>query len=214
MVGPILFLSFLFFLKNFDLDFENKFLLIFSTPIILIVLTESVLVRANANWAAPALISVFILLFRLVNDKNIKLIKINYIFNYCVAVLLFSSIMFSSNIKVFDRINGVNSFVQEISSIIGDKDLAVSNRIIFSSISYGFKGGKNNVYMPHQKNTPITNHFQMTSFLDNNQKKDFYFIGELSDISYLTNKYQEKFIKEFNVSFISSKLNLYEIIFK
>ena len=71
MLGPIIVFSFMVFFKNFNLDFENKFLLIFSTPIILIVLIESFLVRANANWAAPALISIFILLFRLVTFKNI-----------------------------------------------------------------------------------------------------------------------------------------------
>ena len=79
MVGPFLFIFFVFFLKNFRLDYENKFLLIFSLPIILIVLLESFLVRANANWAAPALISFFIIFFRLV--KKDYFLKINFIFN-------------------------------------------------------------------------------------------------------------------------------------
>ena len=214
MIGPVLVFSFMVLLKYFYLDFENKFLLIFSVPIILIVLVESFLVRANANWAAPALISIFILLFRLVVFKNIKLLKINYIFNYCVAVYLFGLIMTSSNLKIFDRIIGIEIFTDEILSMIKKEDLVISDRIIFSSTSYELRKEINNIYMPHQKNTPITNHFQMKSALDENQNKKFYLIGELSDISYLLNKHQGKLIKEFYVTFSSSKLKLYEISFK
>ena len=60
MLGVVLFLSFFFSIRSFHLDFENKFLLVFSLPIILIVLIESFLVRANANWAAPALVSFYL----------------------------------------------------------------------------------------------------------------------------------------------------------
>lgn len=214
MIGPILVFSFIIFYKFFYLDFVNKFLLIFSIPIILIVLIESFLVRANANWAAPALISIFILFFRLVMFKNIKLIKINYVFNYCIAVFLFGLILFSSNLKVFDRITGIGKFTEEISSIIKKKDLVISDRIIFSNISYGIREQVNKVYMPHKKNTPITNHFQVKSALNLHQSDDFYLIGELGDISYLSNKYQWKLIKEFDVSFSSTNLKLYEVNFK
>jgi hypothetical protein len=74
--------------------------------------------------------------------------------------------------------------------------------------------GANNIYMPHKKNTRITNHFQMKSALNINQADDFYLIGELSDISYLLKKHQTILIKEFDVSFSSSKLKLYEVNFK
>ena len=213
MVGPVLVLSFIIFFKYFYLDFENKFLLIFSIPIILIVLVESFLVRANANWAAPALISIFILMFRLVIYKNIKLIKINYIFNYFIAIFLFGLIMISSNLKLFDRVMGINNFSDEISAIIKQKDLVISDRIIYSNISYEIRRGVNNIYMPYEKNNPLTNHFQMKSPLNIDHSDDFYLIGELSDVSYLSKKYQVKLIKEFSVSFSSSKLKLYEINF-
>ena len=213
MVGPILFLSFIFLFKYFYLDFQNKFLLIFSIPIIFIVLVESFLVRANANWAAPALISVFILLFRLVNFKK-KLIKLNFIFNYCIAIFLFSLVALSPNLKIFDRISGVDSFTDEILNIVKKNDLVISDRIIFSNISYQMKEELNNIYMTYDKNTSVTNHFQIKSSLDLNQKKNFYLIGGLSDISYLSNEYKGSLVKEFDVSFSSSKIRLYEIIFK
>ena len=212
MVGPFLFIFFIFFLKNFHLDYENKFLLIFSLPIILIVLVESFLVRANANWAAPALISIFIFLFRLVNKSS--LLKINFIFNYLIAFLLFFSILNTSDNKVFDRITGVGKFSDNLFDIIKEKDIVVSDRIIFSNIAYQFRNKENLVLMPYKTGTSITNHFQMSSALNIDRKNDFFLLGDLSNISYLTNKKKSKLIKEFDVPFSSERLKLYEIYFK
>ncbi len=214
MVSPFLFISFVYFLKNFRLDFENKFLLIFSFPILFIVLLESFLVRANANWAAPALISVFILMFRMVVSKKLSLIKINFVFNYFIALVLFSLILISSNNSVFKRISQVDSFVIELLEIIKDKDLVISDRLIFSSISYEMRQNPNNIYMPYKTNTDITNHFQMSAPLKKNRKDGFFLIGSLDDVSYLTKKHRGELIKNFNVPFSSQKLKLYEITFK
>ena len=212
MVGPFLFIFFIFFLKNFRLDYENKFLLIFALPIILIVLVESFLVRANANWAAPALISIFIFLFRLVN-KN-YLLKINFTFNYLIAFLLFFSILITSENKVFDRITGVGIFSNNLSDIIKEKDIVVSDRIIFSNIAYQLRNKENLILMPHKTGTSITNHFQMSSALNTDRKNDFFLLGDLSNISYLSNEKKSKLIKEFDVPFSSEPLKLYEIYFK
>ena len=203
---------FIFFLKNCCLDFENKFLLIFSIPIILIVLAESFLVRANANWAAPAVISIFIFLFRLVNKSS--LLKINFIFNYLIAFLLFFSILNSSENKVFDRITGVGEFSNNLSDIIKEKDIVVSDRIIFANIAYQLRNKGNLILMPHKTGTLITNHFQMSSALNIDRKNDFFLLGDLSNISYLSNKKKSKLIKEFDVPFSSEPLKLYEIYFK
>ena len=212
MVGPFLFIFFIFFLKNFCLDYENKFLLIFSLPIILIILVESLLVRANANWAAPALISIFIFLFRLVNKNS--LLKINFIFNYLIAFLLFFSILNTSDNKVFDRVTGVGEFSKNLSDIIKEKDIVVSDRIIFSNIAYQFRNKENLILMPYEIGTSITNHFQMSSALNIDRKNDFFLLGDLGNISYLSNKNKKKLIKEFDVPFSSEPLNLYEINFK
>jgi len=212
MVGPLLFIFVIFFLKNLRLDYENKFLLIFSLPIIFIVLVESFLVRANANWAAPALISIFIFLFRLVN-KN-YLLKINFTFNYLIAFLLFFSILITSENKVFDRITGVRIFSNNLSDIIKEKDIVVSDRIIFSNIAYQLRNKENLILMPHKTGTSITNHFQMSSALNTDRKNGFFLLGDLSNISYLSNEKKSKLIKEFDVPFSSEPLKLYEIYFK
>jgi len=212
MVGPFLFIFFIFSLKNFRLDYENKFLLIFSLPIILIVLIESFLVRANANWAAPALISIFIVLFRLVNKGY--LLNINFILNYLIAFFLFFSILNSSEYKVFDRITGVEKFSKNLSGIIKEGDIVISDRIIFSNIAYQLRNKENLILMPYETNTPITNHFQMSTALSANKKNDFFLLGDPSSISYLLNKKKSRLIKEFDVTFSSEPLKLYEIYFK
>ncbi len=214
MVGPILFLSFFYVFRSFHLDFENRFLLIFSLPIIIIVLFESFLVRANANWAAPALISLFILLFRHVAEKINRLIIINFVTNYVIAVFLFVSILTSSDNKAFDRIRDVDGFVKEVLKSAGEKDLVISDRIIFANVSYEIREQRNNIYMPHNSGQKITNHFQISSPLAVTHQNDFYLIGNHADIKYLLKENQVQPIKEFNVSFNSSKIKLYEVIFK
>ena len=214
MIGPILFFSCIFFIKYFILDFENKFLLIFSLPIILVVLIESFLVRANANWAAPALVAVFILMFRLVYKRKVLFIKINFMFNYIVAFFLFGSILVTSEAKVFDRVRGLEPFINEIKEITNGKDIVISDRIIFSNISYALNNKSKNLFMPYRIGAPIKNHFQISSPFSENHKNNFFLIGELSEVSYLLKEHQGSLVKEFFVPFSSTKLKLYEVSFK
>ena len=68
-------------IKKTSLYIDNNllFLLTFSIPIIVIVFIEAILVRANANWAAPALVCLLIFLNKLhklcrfLKDANLKL---------------------------------------------------------------------------------------------------------------------------------------------
>ena len=115
---------------------------------------------------------------------------------------------------MFYRIRCVDVFVSEILKVVGDNDIVVADRILFSSISYEMRNEPNNIYMPFKKGGVVTNHFQMSSPLNQAQKNNFYLIGVKSDISYLTNKNDIKFLKEFDVSFSSSKLRFYEVVFK
>ena len=115
---------------------------------------------------------------------------------------------------MFDRIRGVDSFVNEVLKTAGGKDLVVSDRVIYSNISYKIRNAPNKVYMPYKTGESITNHFQISSPLSKNQVNDFYLIGNQSDISYLSNKNQSKLIREFDVPFNSTNIKLYEVIFK
>lgn len=127
---------------------------------------------------------------------------------------MFASILVSSNNKVFDRIKGIDSFTDEISSIINNKDLAVSDRIIFSNISYQMRSKPNRIFMPYDNRAPVTNHFQISTPLDSNRKDSFFLLGRLDDVSYLSKKHRGELIKVFGVPFEPNQLELYEINFK
>ena len=112
---------------------------------------------------------------------------------------------------MFDRIRDFRIFSQEISGIINDADLVVSDRMIFSKLTYEFRNQENNLYMPYREGSRVTNHFQISFALNKNTEGGFYLIGELGDVSYLTKNYEGRFIKEFVVPFNSTSLKLYEI---
>ena len=214
MVSPVLSLCFIFFFKYFRIDFENRFLLLFSMPILFIVLLESFLVRANANWAAPALISIFIIFFKFFNKKRNYILKINFFLNYFIAVFLFFSILGSFENKVFNRVKGIERFSEDILEVIKERDLIVSDRIVFSNLSYEMRHKKNNILMPFNSSTPITNHFQMSAPLGSDRRSGFFLLGDLNDVSYLSNKHTGELIKQFDVPFSSQRLFLYEVDFK
>ena len=82
MIGPILFIGFIMSIKKISYDFENIFLLSFSVPILVVVFTEGVVVRANANWAAVALVSLFVFFVRSLNYHKNLIILSNFMVNY------------------------------------------------------------------------------------------------------------------------------------
>tara|TARA_B100002051_G_scaffold106270_1_gene101384 strand:- start:220 stop:681 length:462 start_codon:yes stop_codon:yes gene_type:complete len=153
-------------------------------------------------------------MYRLVAASSNRLIVINFAANCLVGVFLFVSILISSNLEMFERIRGVDGFVSEVVKIVGDNDIVVTDRILFSSMSYEMRDRPNNIYMPFKKGEDITNHFQMSSPLNQARNNNFYLIGSKSDISYLINENEINFLKEFDVSFSSSKLKFYEVVFK
>ena len=112
MLGPFMVLGGIFGFNKWN--YIQKIFLIFSMPIILIVLVEAIIVRANANWAAPALISLFALLYIRINNSFLKIA--NYMFNFIVCLILFVMIGMSYPSKIFDRISGINDYALKIYS--------------------------------------------------------------------------------------------------
>ena len=114
---------------------------------------------------------------------------------------------------MFDRIRGVNSFAQEVSVLIQSNDLVVSDRMIFSSLSYELKDRPIKILIPYNPGEPIKNHFQLKSKLEVEQNKEFYLIGSPENISYLSKEHQTKIIKKINKKFISEQIKIYEVSF-
>jgi len=134
MLGPFMVLGGIFGFNKWN--YIQKIFLIFSMPIILIVLVEAIIVRANANWAAPALISLFALLYIRINNSFLEIA--NYIFNFIVCFILFVLIGMSYPSKIFDRISGINDYALKIYNSSSDgvvKNIVVSDRLLFSSFN-------------------------------------------------------------------------------
>ena len=75
MIGPVLFVGFLLCsYKKIKIHANEKFLISFALPALLIVLLESFLVRAHANWAAVSLVSLSIFFVNIVYNLNKKIL--------------------------------------------------------------------------------------------------------------------------------------------
>ena len=213
MLGPFIVLGGLFGFNKWN--YIQKIFLIFSIPIILIVLVEAVIVRANANWAAPALISLFSLLYIKINNSFLKIA--NFIFNFTFCFVLFVMIGMSYPSKIFDRISGINDYALKIynnSSNGNLKNIVVSDRLLFSSLNFELKDKDINFYMPHKEGDEITNHFKIVSPLSKNINENFTLIGGPSDINYLENEYKMLKIHSPDQKFTKRKLDVYEVVFE
>ena len=215
MLGPLLFVIFVFIIKKITFSYQTKFLLSFSIPIFLIVLLESILVRANANWAAVALVSFFILMINQVFESSKKIIFINNIFNFIFCLVFYLLVASSSSLSFFDRINGISSFAK----LIGEKHLrdneklVVEDRMLYSNLRYIFRNSKVKMYMPHNPKNKISNHFQMSNPLNENFEEDFLFIGNESQLGYLKKNKKIKKINNISVLFNKMPINVYEVTF-
>ncbi|MDC3005886.1 glycosyltransferase family 39 protein, partial [Pelagibacteraceae bacterium] len=176
MLGPFMVLGGLFGFNGWN--YIQKIFLIFSIPIILIVLIEAIIVRAHANWAAPALISLFALLYIRINNSFLKIV--NYTFNFIICFILFVMIGMSYPSKIFDRITGINDYALKIYSNSSGgvvKNIVVSDRLLFSSLNFELRDKNINFYMPHNERDEITNHFKIVSPLNKNINENFTLIG-------------------------------------
>ena len=215
MVGPFLFLGAMINLKNINFDKSHKILLVFSMPIFVIVSIEAVIVRANANWAAPALISFYLFLYITLKNGFIK--KINILFNFVFCFVFFLLVGLSYQSSIFNRINGINEYAKNIlyNDLQGKiSHLVVSDRLLYASLSYQLRDEDVTFLMPYRDNSKITNHFMLSSPLKSNMNEDFILIGEPSEINYLKNIFKISKKETPNQKFTNSKTPVYEINFK
>ncbi len=142
---------------------------------------------------------------------------LNFVFNFTFCAIFFIIIATSYPFNFFDRINGLSDYAKEIYNLSLNQSverIVISDRLLFSSMSYELKEKNIKFYMPHKKNTEITNHFKISSPLKSETEKNFLFIGSPSDINYLENKY--KLIKKIapDQKFTKRKFDIYGVIFE
>ncbi len=216
MLGPVIFIVFFFVIKkNLISEFNNRFLVYFSFPIFFIILIESYLVRANANWAAVSLISFLILFVRVVFKHNKAFLNINNVLNLLLGVVFFGLIATSSKLEPFKRISGISDFGNDLKleNLEDFENIVISDRMLFSNLSFIFQKDSFSLYVPYKKNSKIGHHFQKSNPLPENFNKDFVLIGHEDEIGYLINEYNANLIDKKNVGFSKDKLNIYEVSF-
>ena len=215
MLGPLLIFFFIVQLKKIEVNFQTKFLLSFSLPVFFIVFIESVLVRANANWAAVALIPFFILAITHIYNCSKKIILYNNLINFMFCMVFFILISFSSNIRMFDRISGVSDFAKNLNNVYlqNGNYLIVEDRLLFSSLSYYLRDFDIKILTPFKPSSEIKSHFQITKPLKQKHSINFFLIGDPKSIKYLNKKFN--FIKreELNVKFKKQPIAIYEVTF-
>ena len=69
------------------------------------------------------------------------------------------------------------------------------------------------MYMPHNPENKISNHFQMSNPLNENFEENFLFIGNESQLSYLKKNKKIKKIDNINVLFNKMPIIIYEVTF-
>ena len=207
MIGPILFIGAALNIKKIIYDYKNIFLLSYSIPIIIIVFVESIMVRANANWAAVSLICLLIFFIRSLSYLKNYFLCLNFVVNIGFGFLFFLLIATSSDYKIFDRINGINEFSNEFKKDLEEKsNIVVSDRLMYSNLAYQYKNEKFKLFMPLSFNQKITKHFQIKSSLNKEMHSGFLFIGDPSEISYLENIPNVRLLKEVHPKFTSSPI--------
>ena len=215
MIGPLIFFGFVFWGYGvFNFGFNEKFLVIFSLPTFLIVLLESILVRANANWAAASLMGAIILFVHVIYKNRKKFLYYNIFLNFILGFALFYFIAIGSSYGPFSRISGISSFGSEIyDKTKYHKNIVVGERMLFSNLNYIFREQQIKMFVPYLPGSQIKNHFQITNALPQNYKNNFIFVGYEEQIKYLNEKHEVFFLKEYNVMFQNEPIKVYEVLF-
>ena len=215
MLGPLLFLVFVLYCKNIKINFQSKFLLSFSLPVFFIVFVESILVRANANWAAVGLIPFFLLIIEQIYTYSKKIIIYNNVVNFIFCFVLFFLIATSSNLKVFDRVSGVLNFtnILEANYLKNTRNLVIEDRLLFSSIGYYLRKSDITLLTPHNPSNKIKSHFHITKPLKKEYGDNFIFIGNPKSLEYLEKKFRVLKKEVRSVKFFNRQIEIYEVFF-
>ena len=215
MIGPIVVVCFLFILKKINFKFEDKFLLSFSLPIFLIVFVESIVVRANANWAAVGIVAIYIFILSHTYNFSKKILALNNIINFIFCFILFFLITFSSNLKIFDRISGIEEFANILNNehLNNKKYLVVEDRLLYSNLKYSLRKTDKIFLTPYSPNKKIKSHFQISNPVEQTFNNDFLFVGNPLSLNYLSNKKIVTKIKDYNIKFKKNPISVYEVNF-
>ena len=215
MIGPVLFVGFLLYsYKQIKIDTNEKFLICFALPGLLIVSIESFLVRAHANWAAVSLVSLSVLFVSAVYKLNKKVIYLNNYLNLAVGIVLFIMIGVGYPLSVFNRINGLKDFTQFLNEKNQNNinNIVVNDRLLFANLNYEYYSKQINFFSSFNPRNKAAHHFQLKNALPSDFSKNFILIGNKSSINYLQKDKKIKLLGSKSFPFAEKNIEIYEII--
>lgn len=191
MIGPILFVAFLFAIRKAD-----KTLLCFTLPFMLIILGVSAYSRAHANWAAPAYVCATIIsVMYLFKPSRFIWLKISTILHLILGVFLMCYIAITENFEIqlskltdpLWRIKGNYEMTQQLLSFIEEDGycyLAFDDRMTLSAFQYNLNGHNCN-FAKWNPDGVVKDHFDMTTDMNDFKGENIYFITKGINLDYL-----------------------------
>jgi hypothetical protein len=199
--GPVLFATLLWIIFQFKATFKNdkyRMLLLFTLPLLIVIITVSLLSRAHANWAAPVYVPATILVVAWLINHRRKNLVIASIYLHIFVALLYATLPYIGKIPhvhftgtrtgiedghlyikdPFKRLRGWSDLGEGVSILLKaypDTKLLTDSRKIHSELLY--------YVHPHPfdaiKWNPtgkLGDHFDLTTDINDAGTKDFLFV--------------------------------------
>lgn len=199
--GPILFAAYIYYICNIKRLWQteaDRTLILFSLPVLLVILSVAIFSRAHANWAAPAYIAATILVVRqLVRDEKFTLINASIFTHIVLGLILmaytlllnYGAIGLSSQTDIFKRVRGNKEVSEQLKHVYQEYPNAVfatDDRLSYAIFSYYTR----NHHLKFEKWNPnklVKDHFDMITDLNKYKDKNVILVTD-----YYSNKEQIK----------------------
>ena len=216
ILGPLIFIAAIaYYKKIFVLSEQNSFLLAFSMPVFVFVVLESFFIRAHGNWAAPAFIGLVVFLVRSLMICMPKIVLINNVINFSLALLFFYLVMIGSSYKVFGQLHGYENFTNYLNLKTQDQkitNIVIEERMVFSIVNYRLRNKNLSFYVTKAPGDRVSNHFQINKALSSNFNESFIYVGGLESIGYLKKSFQIIPLKKIKINSDVGYVNVFAII--
>jgi 4-amino-4-deoxy-L-arabinose transferase-like glycosyltransferase len=172
--GPILFAALLWRTLAWrpGAPFAHSFLVAFSAPVLLIVLTQSLLSRAHANWAAPAFCAATVLTVAwLASERRFGWLKASVGLHLGAAALLYGLVVMPAaaanlpaGLDPLARLRGWDRLAAELSARLDSRPgaaLLADDRMVMAELLYYLRGRPVDIRMWDESGA-ARNQFEMT----------------------------------------------------
>lgn len=212
--GPIFFMFLIIIAFRFKYIKEHPLLVSFTFPLLIIMCIQSIISRANANWAAPSYVAGVILVSAFIAQiRQIKWLKASFSLHLFAAIILYVGIIslnfinFNKTPKFLDRYLGWDNFAKQTLSLMQKYKAKVilderktMAYLIYYARPFAFD---NNVIKWHPFDFAADYYDMKTSLKPYlNKQQDFIFISRYNQFEGYQSLSFEKFeeIKDFNFS--------------